>query len=195
MSPEFTLLARQNNVIPFSFLSHLTHCMQPLDVGIFQPYKHWHNKAVQSATESLDFEYSISSFFKDLKSIRQNTFKKSTILNAWKKAGMWPVSRKAVLKLMDKYSKLEQKKEVMKELELLKSGIPKTVRQVQYQLDGWKSKVMDILSSPSRREFESFKRGTQAVLYKGEFVRFEKDNTYIRLAEVMTKKLTNRKRV
>ncbi|RFU23572.1 hypothetical protein B7463_g12766, partial [Scytalidium lignicola] len=63
MNPDFTLLACKNNVVPFTFPAHLTHCMQPLDVGVFQPYKHWHNKAVQSATESLDFEYTMASFF------------------------------------------------------------------------------------------------------------------------------------
>jgi hypothetical protein len=35
ITPEFMLLARAINVIPFSFLAHLTHCMQPGDVGIF----------------------------------------------------------------------------------------------------------------------------------------------------------------
>ena len=66
-TPEFILLARANNIVPFSFPAHLTHCMQPLDVGVFQPYKHWHNKAIQYSIENLDFEnldfeYSISSF-------------------------------------------------------------------------------------------------------------------------------------
>ena len=54
---------------------------------------------------------------------------------------------------------------------------------------------MGILSSPSRREFESFERGTQAVLYKGEFVRFERDQNYIRLVKVIIKKLINWKRI
>ena len=35
ITPEFILLANRNNVIPFSFPAHLTHCMQPCDVGIF----------------------------------------------------------------------------------------------------------------------------------------------------------------
>ena len=45
-TPQFILLARWNNIIPYSFPAHLTHCIQPLDVGVFQPYKHWHNKAI-----------------------------------------------------------------------------------------------------------------------------------------------------
>src|SRR5258705_451573 len=56
ITPEFILLARKNHVIPFSFPAHLTHCMQPCDVGIFQAMKHWHSKAIQCALETLDFD-------------------------------------------------------------------------------------------------------------------------------------------
>jgi DDE superfamily endonuclease len=59
---EFILLAQEHNIIPFSFPAHLTHCMQPADVGVFQSYKHWHSKAIQVALESLDFDYTVSSF-------------------------------------------------------------------------------------------------------------------------------------
>jgi hypothetical protein len=77
LTPQFILLARRNNIIPFTFPPHLTHCMQPLDVGVFQSYKHWHSKAIQCALEILDFEYTVSSFFVDLAAIRRKTFKKN----------------------------------------------------------------------------------------------------------------------
>jgi hypothetical protein len=44
ITPEFILLANRNNVIPFSFPAHLTHCMQPCDVGVFRAMKHWHTR-------------------------------------------------------------------------------------------------------------------------------------------------------
>jgi DDE superfamily endonuclease len=37
---EFQKLASENNIILYPFPSHLTHILQPLDVGCFQPYKH-----------------------------------------------------------------------------------------------------------------------------------------------------------
>ena len=46
-TPEFINLANDHHIRPYSLIPHLTHCMQPLDVGIFQPYKHWHDKAIQ----------------------------------------------------------------------------------------------------------------------------------------------------
>ena len=46
-TPEFVFLANENHILPFPFIAHLTYCMQLLDVGVFQPYKHWHDKAIQ----------------------------------------------------------------------------------------------------------------------------------------------------
>ena len=105
----FQLKAAENHIKLFFFPSHLTHVLQPLDVGIFQPWKHYHDLAVQRALHSLDFEYSITSFFRDLTSIRQQTMQKHTIMNAFKNSGMWPVSSKAGLKKMRAYKKKKKR--------------------------------------------------------------------------------------
>jgi hypothetical protein len=76
----------------------LTHALQPLDVGIFHPWKHYHKLAIQAALRSLDFEYTITSFFRDLTSIRQQTFKYHTIINSFRDTGIWPPSAKAGIK-------------------------------------------------------------------------------------------------
>ncbi|RPA97609.1 hypothetical protein L873DRAFT_1690158, partial [Choiromyces venosus 120613-1] len=60
---DFVIKCHENYIIPFQFPSHLTHVLQPLDVGVFCPWKHYHNKAIHDALHSLDMEYSISSFF------------------------------------------------------------------------------------------------------------------------------------
>ena len=44
---KFVFLANENHILSFLFIAHFTHCMQPLDVEIFQLYKHWHDKAIQ----------------------------------------------------------------------------------------------------------------------------------------------------
>ncbi len=35
---------------PFGLPSHTTHLLQPLDVCVFQPLKHWHSKAVNGCS-------------------------------------------------------------------------------------------------------------------------------------------------
>jgi DDE superfamily endonuclease len=84
-TPEFTILAHDNNIYPYTFPSHLTHILQPLDVGIFQPYKHWHQEAVHASIRNLNLDYNISSFLRDLPEIRSQTFKELLLLTLLQK--------------------------------------------------------------------------------------------------------------
>lgn len=70
MTDEFQLKAGENHIRLFYFPSHLTHVLQPLDVGVFRPWKHYHKLAIATALRSLDFDYIITSF-RDLTSIRK----------------------------------------------------------------------------------------------------------------------------
>ena len=101
----FQLKATENHIKLLYFPSHLTHALQPLDVGVFRPWKHYHSLAVQAALRSLDFNYTISSFFRDLVSIRKQTMQYHTIVNAFKDSGMWPVSSKNGINKMLSYQK------------------------------------------------------------------------------------------
>lgn len=103
MTDAFQLKALESNIKPFYYPSHLTHALQPLDVGVFRPWKHYHNLAIQDATRHLGFQYTITSFFKDLTSIRRQALKPYTIVNAFRASGMWPPSTKAGLKKMRAY--------------------------------------------------------------------------------------------
>jgi hypothetical protein len=93
-TPDFVLLVYEHQIIPYAFPSYLTHVMQPFDVSIFQPYKHWHKKAIQHVLQNLNINYNITSFLRDLTEIRHNTFKIGTVKNAWKKTGIWPFNYK-----------------------------------------------------------------------------------------------------
>jgi hypothetical protein len=101
---EFKLKAIENYILLFYFPSHLTHILQPLDVSIFRPWKHFHDLAIQAALHSLDFNYTITSFFRNITNIRKQTFKYHIIVNSFKDLGMWPVSIKEGLKRMRAYN-------------------------------------------------------------------------------------------
>jgi hypothetical protein len=110
-SPTFILNCLANNIEIMEYPSHMTHILQPLDVGIFQHWKHWHQKAIMTALRSFDVEYSISSFFRDLTAIRTKTFKPRTIKHAFRDSGMWPVSFKVAQTAMRKFKKKEKEAE------------------------------------------------------------------------------------
>jgi hypothetical protein len=40
IDPNFTIKATLHNIHPYPFLKHLTHILQPLNVSVFQLYKH-----------------------------------------------------------------------------------------------------------------------------------------------------------
>jgi hypothetical protein len=101
----FQLKAAEHHIKLIYFPSHLTHALQPLDVGVFRPWKHWHNMAIQRAIRSLDFQYTITSFFRDLVQIRTDTMKKDTIVGAFRDSGIWPVATKKGIEKMRAYQK------------------------------------------------------------------------------------------
>ena len=101
---NFILKCHENHIVQFVFPSHLTHVLQPLDVGVFRSWKHYHNKAIHNALHGLDMEYTISSFYCDLSSIRKQTFQSHTIENSFKDAGMFPVAYQVALKKMRYYN-------------------------------------------------------------------------------------------
>ena len=104
MQDDFVIKATDHNIHPYPFPRHLTHILQPLDVGVFQPYKHWHKKAVQHAMRNLDIDYNVASFLRDLGEIRTETFKKGTIQGAFQKAGMQPISCDTAIEKMKIYA-------------------------------------------------------------------------------------------
>ena len=109
---DFILQCHENHIVPFAFPSHPTHVLQLLDVGVFRPWKHYHNKAIHNVLHSLDMEYRISSFFRDLSSIREQTFRPHTIHNAFKDSGMFPVAFKKAWKKMRHYNARRNLKDI-----------------------------------------------------------------------------------
>jgi hypothetical protein len=192
ITAEFVSLATANNIVPFTFPAHLTHCMQPLDVGVFLAYKHWHSKAIQYALEKLEFEYTIASFLRDLPGIRAKTLKKDTIKHAFHAAGIWPPNTRKVLQNMAKYEKECTPKPALPQLP------PQTPCTTHEFRTGWaniQSKLQNQLSSPTQRKFNSIERGLQSLLDLSDIVQTERDTLYTRISHITSKKPISRRRV
>lgn len=166
MLSEFVKLANENKIRPFPFLPHLTHVMQPLDVGVFQPYKHWHDKHVQKAMTHLNVTYTIQDFLRDLSSIRAETFKKQTIRSAFKKCGLWPISEHKCLEQLRKFApkKSKSKKDNpppsqdnagLPPIDLESPPTPETTEQILAATDRWEKRMDELLSSPSRIQYHN----------------------------------------
>jgi hypothetical protein len=95
---EFLDVLESNKVIPYRLIPHSTHLLQPLDVGCFQPYKHWHSEAVDAATRSGCTSFNKVEFLAAIDSIRRQTFKRTTIRSGWQKTGLVPYNPDVVLR-------------------------------------------------------------------------------------------------
>jgi hypothetical protein len=102
---EFIALTNENHIRSFSLIFHLTHCMQSLNVKIFQFYKHWHDQIIQNAVVTSFVKYSIEQFLNDLTKIRNNTFKASIIRHVFEKFEMWSINEKQCIKQLKHFNK------------------------------------------------------------------------------------------
>jgi hypothetical protein len=164
-NPDFIINAEKSNIHIYSFPSHLTHILQPLDVGIFQPYKHWHKEAVHTAVWNLDLEYTLQSFMRDLPKIREQTFKESTIIHAFQKAGVWPVTPSTAIIQLRKYS---QPLPIPTPLERPSTPKPSSFKDSEAGLQRWKAKIPVLFSSPSKESYNNWLTGTEEVLASGQ---------------------------
>jgi hypothetical protein len=71
-------------------IPHMSHILQPLDVAVFNVFKHWHSEAIADATQSGCRKFTKIEFLYALSEIRRRTFKKSTILAGFQLTGIVP---------------------------------------------------------------------------------------------------------
>jgi hypothetical protein len=98
---QFLQFCEQNKIIVAQLPPHSTHLLQPLDVVVFQQWKHWH-------AESLDYhirhgvgEFNRQTFLANIESIRTNTMKPNTIKSAFRRCGIMPFRPSIVLRQLD----------------------------------------------------------------------------------------------
>ena len=94
---EFIQYCDDNGIIPFGFLLHSTHLLQPLDVVVFQPLKHYHAEALDLIVQDGCANITKIEFLSVIQEIRRKAFKEETILSAFKKSGLIPYNSLVVL--------------------------------------------------------------------------------------------------
>ncbi|KAJ5605075.1 hypothetical protein N7510_010229, partial [Penicillium lagena] len=66
---EFIQFCEKSDIIPYFLPPHLSHELQPLDVGVFNVYKHWHSEAVEAATMSGCTKFTKDLFLQSIRTI------------------------------------------------------------------------------------------------------------------------------
>ncbi len=192
---EFIVLANENHIRSFSLISHLTHCMQSLDVGVFQSYKHWHDQVIQDAVVTSFVKYSIGQFLNDLTKIRNNTFKASIIRHVFEKFGMWSISEKQCIRQLKHFNKHVETTELT--LSLLRQTHDLT--DIQHGLENhWGLKIADNMQwsdSVREEEFRDFVSSTKQVIVNSLFKETELQIWQTTRQEKLNRKKFFRKRL
>ena len=87
---EFWRYAQDARIMLFRLVPHSTHITQPLDVGCFQPMKHWHAEALDEVMRFGETDFAKEDFLASFEKIRRQTFKDTTIRNAFRHTGLIP---------------------------------------------------------------------------------------------------------
>lgn len=98
---EFWNRCEAANIILFPLPPHSTHKLQPLDVGIFQLYKHYHQAHLQHMIEKGVLNYDKPEFLKGLHKVRKRAMRPRLILSAWAKCGLVPYKPAVVLDALE----------------------------------------------------------------------------------------------
>ncbi|GKU08467.1 unnamed protein product [Fusarium langsethiae] len=115
-------IAQQSNIELFPFPPHLTHKLQPCDVGMFNSYKWWHQQILYREVADCTTQFNKTDFLYYLSEVRGRVFKEEVIREAWRKTGIYPFDPSIVLdQLQDPLSSLTQ--------EVLQSSLPGFIRQ------------------------------------------------------------------
>jgi hypothetical protein len=87
----------------FCLPPHTSHILQPLNVVLFQLFKHFHDKAVDYATRTGCGDFTKLEFLAAIDSIRQQTFKKSSILSSFQECSLVSFNSSIVLVKVQEY--------------------------------------------------------------------------------------------
>lgn len=98
---EFIEFCNAHGIIPFGLPPNVTHLLQPLDVVVFQPLKHYHAKALDLMVRDGLVNIIKVKFLGCIQEVRKKAFRASTIRSAFKKTGIWPFYPQPVLDLIN----------------------------------------------------------------------------------------------
>ena len=59
---EFWLYIKNNDIVLFRLPAHSTHLTQPLNVGLFQPFKHYYTEVIDSEVRAGNVEFNKLNF-------------------------------------------------------------------------------------------------------------------------------------
>jgi len=90
ITPEFIHFCEAHRIVPLCIPPHTSHELQPLDLAVFSPTKHWFRRAVDSRLRLGEIRIPKSEFLSLYCSIRPRAITLQNIESGFRKAGLVP---------------------------------------------------------------------------------------------------------
>jgi hypothetical protein len=183
----FIQYALDHHILPFGLPPHMTHILQPLDVVVFQPLKHYHAEALEMMVRDGVVNITKLEFLGVIQEVRRQAFKESTILSAFRKTGISPFEPNIVLnalriRLPQKTPSPELQMPLSQPSSLF-SGTPTTYRQINKLAERLEHTVDEFedLPEPTRDLLGRFIKGS--LINAAELLQTRKDLSRTKAAE------------
>ena len=88
MTILFYNLATKNKIVLFRVLPHSIYLTQPLNIGVFWPFKHYHTDAIDKAIWLRDKKFGKLEFLAAFQLCRNQIFRLTTICHIFKSTGL-----------------------------------------------------------------------------------------------------------
>jgi hypothetical protein len=98
--PEFLWYCDMFDIVPFKLPSHMSHLMQPLDVGVFQHVKQSQQRSLQKWVRSGGLQITRYDFLCSWKEIFKDSFRIGYIYTGFENSGLWPIDPDKVLSIV-----------------------------------------------------------------------------------------------
>jgi hypothetical protein len=191
---EFIQFCDDNSIIPFGFPPHSTHLLQPLDVVVFQPLKHYHAEALDIIVRDGCANITKIEFLSVIQEVRRKAFKEETILSAFRKSGLVPYNPLVVLRRIQERQEraLTPPPPPATELHSSPFSTPVTLRQLNKLASSLQTQVKHEDVNPElKRTLDRFVRG--ALTQGTELLHTMRDLKRTKVAEEITRQRRSQK--
>ena len=168
---EFITFCDDHKIVPFCLPPHSTHLLQPLDVVVFQPYKHYHAEAVDSVTRAGCPDFNKLEFLAAITSIRRQAFKPSTIVSAFRKTGLIPYNPEIVLERLQEYNAEPRTPSPLPPQHLMTT--PHTIRSLKRHAEFLETADLSSIGKGLKESVKKFTKGSLAQAEVGAVVQEE----------------------
>jgi hypothetical protein len=180
---QFIQYCDDHGIVPFGLPPHLTHLLQPLDVVIFQPLKHYHAKALDILVRDGCVNITKLEFLSIIQGVRVQALKESSCKSAFQKCGIWPFNPTPILQQIGERVAAPATPEPQEGPFSSPFHTPLTLRQIHKVSDSLFGNLQDAkdLDPAFRDNVERFVSG--AVSLATELVQTKRDLARTKLAE------------